>query len=141
MYVGHTYYVLVRCAIINVCINCAIYSDADVDDHEHVSHQPSLVQQLTFELSQKKMIVSKNCIHLSKVVGQGLCMHSYTQPTKLIFTSVVYIGESGLVYCGYLDRGGARNMVAIKTCKGKENITFVIVHVDGSVTCCEYGYI
>ena len=50
--------------------------DANVDDHEHVSHQPSLVQQLTLELSRKKMIFSKNGIHLSKVVGQGL--YNYT---------------------------------------------------------------
>ena len=66
-----------------MCINSAVFfryiyiyfyyrGDANVDDHEHVSHQPSLVQQLNLELSQKKMIFSKNEIHLSRVVGQGL---------------------------------------------------------------------
>ena len=46
--------------------------DASVD--EQVCHQTSLhlVQHLNWELSQKKMIFSKDCIHLSKVVGQGL---------------------------------------------------------------------
>ena len=29
-------------------------------------------------------------------------------------------GESGLVYCGYLDSGGGGEMVAVKTCRGKE---------------------
>ena len=32
-----------------------------------------------------------------------------------------YTGESGLVYCGYLDSKGGRDMVAIKTCKGKDH--------------------
>ena len=48
--------------------------DASVD--EQVCHQTSLqlVQHLNWELSQKNMIFSKDCIHISKVVGQGLCI-------------------------------------------------------------------
>ena len=38
-----------------------------------------------------------------------------------------YAGESGLVYSGYLDRGGIRNLVAIKTCKSKRNYVLAIV--------------
>ena len=33
---------------------------------------------------------------------------------------IYFAGESGLVYCGYLDGGDGRSMVAIKTCKGKK---------------------
>ena len=37
----------------------------------------------------------------------------------LTFTYIVcFTGESGVVYSGYLDSGGGRDMVAIKTCKG-----------------------
>ena len=41
----------------------------------------------------------------------------------LSFMCVLYVphihkGSSGLVYCGYLDKGGHRDIVAIKTCKG-----------------------
>ena len=38
-----------------------------------------------------------------------------------------YAGESGLVYSGYLDRGGIRDLVAIKTCKSKRNYVLAIV--------------
>ena len=36
------------------------------------NHQPNLIQQLTLELRRKGMFFSKNCIQLSKVVGQGM---------------------------------------------------------------------
>ena len=73
-----------------------------------------MVQQLNRQLSLKGMIYSKKCIQLTKVVGQGR-LHS--TPPKFILT-FCYAGESGLVYCGYLDRGGVSDMVAIKTCRG-----------------------
>ena len=34
--------------------------------------QPTLVQQLKLELSQKNMIFSQKSLHLSKIVGQGM---------------------------------------------------------------------
>ena len=72
-------------------LNC-FFSDADehVDDNTHMCRQPSLMQQLNVELSQKKMIFSKNDIHLSKVVGQGLYNSEYIHSAKkLMFTSVM----------------------------------------------------
>ena len=39
--------------------------------------QLSMVQQLTWELSRKKMMISKNRIQLSKVVGQGIKSSMY----------------------------------------------------------------
>ena len=42
-----------------------------VDEH----HQPNMLQQLKLELSHKRMIFSKNCLQLSKVVGQGMNMN------------------------------------------------------------------
>ena len=49
-------------------------------------------------------------------------MHIHMHIDALIinrYTNVCFAGESGVVYCGYLDSGGGRDMVAIKTCKGK----------------------
>ena len=114
-------YVLCR-VFKSIIINLYYRSDATID--EHVSHQLSLVQKLNSELSQKKMIFSKNHIHLSKVVGQGLYVriYIYIHPTNIYHC---YVGESGLVYRGYLDSGGARDMVAIKTCKGKRNVSSI----------------
>ena len=36
-----------------------------------VYHQQNQVEQLKSELDSKKMLFSKNCIKISKVVGQG----------------------------------------------------------------------
>ena len=44
---------------------------------------------------------------------------------RLIFM-LLYAGESGVVYCGYLDSGGGSDMVAIKTCKGKSIISIFL---------------
>ena len=40
-----------------------------------VHFEPNVVQQVNLELSRKKMAISKNCIQLSKVVGQGRVSH------------------------------------------------------------------
>ena len=39
---------------------------------EPIHDQLNLVQQLDRELSCKNMIIPKNCIHISKVVGSGI---------------------------------------------------------------------
>ena len=44
--------------------------------NEQVHHQPDLEEQLKWELRQKNMFISKDRIQLSKVVGQGLYMHT-----------------------------------------------------------------
>ena len=101
------------------------------NEDERVHTQINVMQQLQSELHCKKMIISKNDIQVSKVVGQGrfltpnnsLKVFSYNNNAHLCVA-----GESGLVYCGYLDIGGGRDMVAVKTCKGKKHhITSVIV--------------
>ena len=83
------------------------------------SDQENLLQQLNQELSRKKALISKKDLQLSKVVGQGIYITIKYNQHELL-TSDIYTGESGLVYCGYLDSGGGRDMVAIKTCKGKK---------------------
>ena len=45
---------------------------------EDKDQQPTLVEQLKLELIQKNMIFSKNSLHLSKIVGQGM----YNPQTK-----------------------------------------------------------
>ena len=37
----------------------------------HVYHQPNHVEQLKSELDSKKLLLSKNSINITKVVGQG----------------------------------------------------------------------
>ena len=40
---------------------------------------------------------------------------------SLVLCLIVYVcftGESGVVYCGYLESGGGRDVIAAKTCKG-----------------------
>ena len=91
------------------------------NEDERVHTQTNVMQHLKSELHCKKMIISKNDIQVSKVVGQG----NFSTPNNshnfhtIMLTSVA--GESGLVYCGYLDIGGGRDMVAVKTCKGKKH--------------------
>ena len=43
---------------------------------------------------------------------------SYECILRPTHTYSLFPGSSGLVYCGYLDGGGNREIVAIKTCKG-----------------------
>ena len=90
--------------------------DSTACDEGVHNQEDDMVQQLNQELSLKGMIYSKNCIQLTKVVGQGK-LHSTPQTFILTFC---YAGESGLVYCGYLDSGGDTDMVAIKTCRGSK---------------------
>ena len=33
-----------------------------------------------------------------------------------------------MVYCGYLDSGGGRDMVAVKTCKGNKYLSITLTH-------------
>ena len=56
-----------RAIIMCIIILC---SDSNNDDGEH--KKSDLVQQLKQQLSRRKMIFSKNHIHLTKVVGQGI---------------------------------------------------------------------
>ena len=83
----------------------------------------NVMQQLKSELHCKKMIFAKNDIQVSKVVGQG----SFSAPNNSleVFSCnnahLRVAGESGLVYSGYLDIGGGRDLVAVKTCKGKKH--------------------
>ena len=54
---------------IYACLSAySFYRVDNADEH----YQPNPVQQLKLELSHKRMIFSKNCIKLSRVVGQGM---------------------------------------------------------------------
>ena len=48
-------------------------------DNVDTDQQPTVVEQLKLELSQKNMIFSKKSLHLSKIVGQGM----YNPQTKV----------------------------------------------------------
>ena len=48
----------------------------------------------------------------NQCLGITVVLHTLSQQY------LCYKGEAGVVYRGYLDSGGGRNMVAIKTCKG-----------------------
>ena len=67
-------------------------------------------------LYEEGMIISKKCLELSCIVGQGMChLHQKIKITSLI----AYIGESGLVYRGYINHGSTKELIAVKTCKSK----------------------
>ena len=93
------------------------------NEDEPVHKDINVMQQLKSELHCKNMIFSKNDIHISKVVGQG--SFSTSNNSRVVFSynnaHLHVAGESGLVYCGYLDIGGGRDVVAVKTCKGKKH--------------------
>ena len=101
------------------------------------------MQQLKSELHCKKMIISKNDIKVSKVVGQGSFLTPNNSLEVFSYNNADFCvtGESGLVYCGYLDIGGGRDMVAVKTCKGKKHyihhrhIFYSCVVTTSPVTC------
>ena len=82
----------------------------------------NVMQQLKSELHCKNFF-SKNDIHASKVVEQGSFSMSNNSRVVFLYNNahLRVTGESGLVYCGYLDIGGGRDMVAVKTCKGKKH--------------------
>ena len=93
------------------------------NEDEHVHKDINVMQQLKSELHCKKMIFSKNDIHISKVVGQGSFSTSNNSHVVFSYNNAHFCvaGESGLVYCGYLDIEGGKDIVAVKTCKGKKH--------------------
>ena len=108
-------------------ITFSVYRGDTVDE----DNQRSLVQQLKLELSHKNMIFPKKCIHLSKVVGQGMFWKIICYEVLYTDNCLCFTGESGVVYCGYLESGGGRDMVAVKTCKGMKYwlIMYVLVYI------------
>ena len=56
-------------------------------DHVDEDQQPTLVQQLKLELSQKNMLFSKKSIHTSKIVGHGM----YNPQTKKVINISVFV--------------------------------------------------
>ena len=77
------------------------------------------VEQLQQELSKKNMIFSKDSIEISKVIGQGTCIHNIECcSNRYMYISYILTGESGVVHRGYFKTRGGKQLVAIKTCKG-----------------------
>ena len=74
-----------------------------------------LSEQLRQELSEKRMLFSKNELELSSTVGQGL-LATYLSCCNLYH--VISKGESGQVYKGYLNTALGKELVAVKTGKG-----------------------
>ena len=93
------------------------------NEDEPVHNYMNVMQQLKSELYCKNMIFSKNDIQVSKVVGQGSfsAPNNYLEVFSYNNAHLCVAGESGLVYCGYLEIGGGRDMVAVKSCKGKKH--------------------
>ena len=72
----------------------------------------------TWNLVTEKWLFPRIVYNFPKLLDK-VCIY---QPTlyATIPTPVIYIGESGLVYRGYIEIGGGKDVVAIKTCKGKK---------------------
>ena len=68
--------------LMHLCIpadlSAHVYSFVYRADNVDKDQQPTLVEELKLELSQKNMIFSKKSLHLSKIVGQGM----YNPQTK-----------------------------------------------------------
>ena len=80
------------------------------------SQKSSLLQHLQEQLTNKNMIFTKNQIQLSNTVGQGI---SYTHFKSQLVCMIIISGESGLVYKAYINTAIGRELVAVKTGKGK----------------------
>lgn len=82
-----------------------------------------LSAQLKEQLKNKRMIFFKSQLELSSTVGQGMpamlwISNSCASRVKDLFF-LFHVGESGLVYRGYLNTAAGKELVAIKTVKGK----------------------
>lgn len=64
------------------------------------------------------MIFSKDELELTSIVGQG----ASTVLSSSSLIQIIILGESGLVYKGYLDTAIGKELVAIKTAKGRRTI-------------------
>ena len=64
------------------------------------------------------MIFSKDELQLTSIVGQG----ASTVLSSSSLIQIIILGESGLVYKGYLDTAIGKELVAIKTAKGRRTI-------------------
>ena len=62
------------------------------------------------------MIYTKDELQLSSTVGQGQCC---SIPVAVYHIMSCALGESGLVYKAYLDTAIGKEIVAVKTGKGK----------------------
>ena len=72
---------------------------------------------MTFEVSSSILSAEfKGHVYIYCVKGGVLI--SYVCIVRPTHTYSLFPGNSGLVYCGYLDGVGDRDIVAIKTCKG-----------------------
>ena len=53
-----------------------------------------------------------------------------------IYITYNFTGESGLVYRGYIEREGYKDMVAIKTCKGMKHYFILKLIVNSDIIIC-----
>ena len=72
------------------------------------------MQHLRQQLENKKMIYSKDQIQLSTTVGQGIMAILHIINVECNNP----LGESGLVYKGYVTTSIGKELVAVKTGKG-----------------------
>ena len=68
------------------------------------------------------MLFPKSSLQLGRVIGQGEEQGEPLLSTFLYIT--LNLGESGLVYQGYVMRGACKELVAIKTGKGILNTVY-----------------
>ena len=97
--------------------------------HKHLSLTDAtrtsfLSEQLTQKLKDKRMIFSKDELQLTSIVGQG----ASTVLSSSSLIQIIILGESGLVYKGYLDTAIGKELVAIKTAKGGRTIIITQMH-------------
>ena len=76
-------------------------------------------------LYEEGMIISKKCLELSCVIGQGMCHFLHLNPNNKVTSLIAYTGESGLVYRGYINHGSTKELIAVKTCKGKKSLSLI----------------
>ena len=91
-----------------ILLVCSLYIDE--------TKKCELLQHLRKQLTNKKMIYSKNQLQLSTTVGQGsFCVYALFR----YYMRYKFSGESGLVYKAYINTAIGKELVAVKTGKGK----------------------
>ena len=95
--------------------------------HKGESWQSSLLERLKQQLENKRMIYLKDQLELTTTVGQGKFYITDFEHKQDILQNNIS-GESGLVYKGYIKTSVGKQLVAIKTGKGRNILGYVLLY-------------
>ena len=96
-----------------------------LDHVNEVESEPVTIRGMSVQSSYKlklppHLILPSSCIKLVEPIGQGstLSMKNARFHCISACTAVLYLGEFGIVYKGYIMKNQGQDIIAVKTLKG-----------------------